>query len=129
MIKNKGIHYIYDFTDIKINDVKEYFNDINDILNIVIKECNLNQIGESNNFFDGENTPPGFANVRVLDESHISAHSYSDIGILAVDIFTCGNLDNGNKAGKLLKKLILKKFNAIIKNEYVLKRFPYKMND
>jgi len=125
MKKNKGIHYIYDFTNIKCSNPKKYFNEINEILDNVIKECNLNQVGRSDNFFDGENTPPGFANVRVLDESHISAHSYSDIGILAVDIFTCGNLENGDKAGKLLKKLIIDKFNAIIKKEYIIERFLY----
>jgi S-adenosylmethionine/arginine decarboxylase-like enzyme len=29
----------------------------------------------------------------LLDESHCSAHAYSDEGLLALDIFTCGNTD------------------------------------
>ena len=43
--------------------------------------------------FDGSVSPPGFAAVVLLDESHISAHSYSDRGWLAIDAFTCGNTD------------------------------------
>jgi S-adenosylmethionine decarboxylase len=41
----------------------------------------------------GEGTPPGFAAVVLLDESHCSAHSYADLGLLAIDIFTCGQTD------------------------------------
>lgn len=41
--------------------------------------------------FDGQSSPPGFASVVLLDESHLSAHSYSDCGMLAIDVFTCGS--------------------------------------
>ncbi|NOX56154.1 MAG: adenosylmethionine decarboxylase [Planctomycetes bacterium] len=37
--------------------------------------------------------PPGFTAVVVLDESHCSAHSYADLGLIALDIFTCGRTD------------------------------------
>ncbi len=43
--------------------------------------------------FDGSVSPPGFAAVVLLDESHVSAHCYSDRGLLAIDIFTCGGND------------------------------------
>lgn len=41
----------------------------------------------------GHNSPPGFACVIMLDESHCSAHSYADLGLIALDIFTCGKTD------------------------------------
>ncbi|HID21215.1 MAG TPA: S-adenosylmethionine decarboxylase proenzyme, partial [Planctomycetaceae bacterium] len=41
----------------------------------------------------GHNSPPGFTAVVVLDESHCSAHSYADAGLIALDIFTCGQTD------------------------------------
>jgi len=42
----------------------------------------------------GENgSPPGFCSVILIDESHISAHCYSDRGWLAIDCFTCGGTD------------------------------------
>jgi S-adenosylmethionine decarboxylase len=41
----------------------------------------------------GHNSPPGFAAVVMLDESHISCHAYADTGQLAMDFFTCGDAD------------------------------------
>jgi len=41
----------------------------------------------------GQNSPPGFTAVVVLDESHCSAHTYADLGLIALDIFTCGKTD------------------------------------
>jgi S-adenosylmethionine decarboxylase len=41
----------------------------------------------------GHDSPPGFAAVVMLDESHCSAHTYADLGLVAMDIFTCGNTD------------------------------------
>ena len=45
--------------------------------------------------FDGQSSPPGFAAVVLLDESHITAHCYYEKGWLAFDAFTCsdGNPD------------------------------------
>lgn len=41
----------------------------------------------------GHNSPPGFTAVVVLDESHCSAHTYADLGLVALDVFTCGATD------------------------------------
>ncbi|GAB4269453.1 MAG: adenosylmethionine decarboxylase [Deferrisomatales bacterium] len=41
----------------------------------------------------GHNSPPGFTAVALLDESHVSAHSYADDGLIALDVFTCGTTD------------------------------------
>ena len=41
----------------------------------------------------GHNSPPGFAAVVMLDESHCSAHCYADTGQIALDIFTCGKTE------------------------------------
>ena len=40
-----------------------------------------------------EKSPPGFAAVVLIDESHVTAHCYSERGILAIDVFTCGKHD------------------------------------
>jgi|SRR3989304_2197806 len=44
----------------------------------------------------GHNSPPGFAALIMLDESHCSAHTYADLGLIAMDIFTCGKTDPNN---------------------------------
>jgi S-adenosylmethionine decarboxylase len=41
----------------------------------------------------GHNSPPGFTAVVLLDESHCSAHTYADLGLIALDIFTCGSTE------------------------------------
>jgi len=41
----------------------------------------------------GHDSAAGFTAVVLLDESHCSAHSYADEGLLAIDIFTCGSTD------------------------------------
>ena len=38
-------------------------------------------------------SPPGFTAVLLIDESHVTAHCYSDRGWLAIDVFTCGGSD------------------------------------
>lgn len=52
-------------------------------INIVHKHCEV---------FDGSVSPPGFAAVLLLDESHCSAHCYSELGMLAIDVFSCGTV-------------------------------------
>lgn len=41
----------------------------------------------------GAESPPGFTAIVMLDESHCSAHTYADLGLIAMDVFTCGNTD------------------------------------
>ena len=43
--------------------------------------------------FDGSISPLGFAAAVLIDESHVSAHCYSERGLLAIDAFTCGTTD------------------------------------
>ena len=56
--------------------------------------------------FDGSASPPGFAAVVLIDESHITAHCYADRGLLAVDCFTCGTTDPEVIASHLNLRLI-----------------------
>jgi len=46
--------------------------------------------------------PPG---ICLIDESHVSAHCYSERGWLALDVFTCGKTDPAVIAGNLHKRL------------------------
>jgi S-adenosylmethionine decarboxylase len=55
--------------------------------------------------FNGADSPPGFAAVVLIDESHVSAHCYSNRGLLAIDIFTCGGNDPGPLADDIHRVL------------------------
>ncbi len=41
----------------------------------------------------GHNSPPGCTVFIMMDESHVSAHTYADDGEMAIDIFACGSTD------------------------------------
>ena len=56
--------------------------------------------------FDGSVSPPGFAAVVLIDESHVTAHCYSDRGLLAIDAFTCGKTEPEVIIDDLLHSLI-----------------------
>ena len=40
-----------------------------------------------------EGSPPGFTAIVMLDESHCSVHTYADLGLVAMDVFTCGTTE------------------------------------
>ena len=56
--------------------------------------------------FDGSVSPPGFAAVVLIDESHVTAHCYR--GLLAIDAFTCGKTKPDNIIDYLLQSLLAK---------------------
>ena len=53
--------------------------------------------------------PQGVTGVALLAESHISIHTWPEIGYAAIDVFTCGDHTMPEKACKLLSKVFLAK--------------------
>jgi S-adenosylmethionine decarboxylase len=47
------------------------------------------------NRFSHKFQPQGATVVYALAESHISAHSFPENGSVAIDVYTCGNLNSG----------------------------------
>lgn len=86
---NKGNHIFADFINFKGN---EHLLGIF-IYRLMIKAINRTRMKIVHRHLEilNEDTPPGFTSVLLLDESHFTSHSYSEEGLLAVDIFTCGN--------------------------------------
>lgn len=56
------------------------------------------------NYCFHEFSPHGVSGVVVITESHIAIHTWPEHRYCAVDIFTCGNLIDNNKALEVLKK-------------------------
>ena len=63
------------------------------VLQNAVARSNVREVHSHVSEFDGTESPPGFAAVVLIDESHVSAHCYAEDGILAVDCFTCGDVD------------------------------------
>ena len=88
----RGKHIFLDFTEFFPN-VSFEGHDMLVLMKKAIESSGAREVHAPVEEFDGTVSPPGFAAVVLIDESHVSAHCYSDRGLLAIDAFTCGNTD------------------------------------
>ena len=90
MVKAHGKHVYIDYIGYQYDGS----NNGEKILEIMIQStsvANIRPVFSHVEEFDGQRSPPGFAAVVLLDESHITAHCYYEKGWLALDAFTCGD--------------------------------------
>lgn len=90
MVKGHGKHVYIDYIGYQYDGS----NNGEKILEIMIQSAsvgNTRPVFSHVEEFDGQSSPPGFAAVVLLDESHITAHCYYEKGWLAFDAFTCGD--------------------------------------
>ena len=81
-------------------ELLEKADTVSRLLNEVVSETNLTKLGENHHQFD----PYGVTSVILLAESHISIHTWPEQdGSAAVDIFTCGDPKNADRAFTALK--------------------------
>ena len=90
-----------------------------------VKKCGIREVHSHVEIFDGEHSPPGFAAVVLIDESHVSAHCYSDRGWLAIDAFTCGDHDPENIVDIIHESLTLSSPNILQMRRDTVNRFIY----
>ena len=92
---NRGLHTLIDISNffIKKKNLDISFTTIKNMTKTFAVNNQLNIVGETSKLLLNEKTPEGFTMCYLLDESHISIHCYSskEIGLLALDIFTCCN--------------------------------------
>lgn len=50
--------------------------------------------------------PQGLTAIALLGQSHMSIHTYPELGYAAVDVFTCGDLSRPDKALSVLKRYL-----------------------
>lgn len=90
-----------------------------------VEECQIRNVHSHVEQFDGAVSPPGFAAVILLDESHVSAHCYSEKGWLALDCFTCGNSDPNQLADIIHQRLMECMPTLSLKRRHHQERFLY----
>ncbi len=77
---------------IDINDLsRDHCANDTRLLNILESAARLINatIISSNRYRFGHNSPDGCTAFLMLDESHISAHTYAEKGKMAIDVFSC----------------------------------------
>ena len=101
-----GTHILADYTGFfpELADASKW---ILALMEQVIDDSSANRVHSHVEVFDGTTSPPGFAAVVLLDESHLTAHCYSDKGWLSIDCFTCGSTNP--------KQIVDSMHNALVK--------------
>lgn len=96
-----------------------------ELMQYAVKCANVREVHAHVEEFDGTQSPPGFAAVVLLDESHVSAHCYYGKGLLAIDAFTCGDGDPNLIIDIIQNKLSseMKSIQQVSRNE--IKRFKH----
>lgn len=89
--ENKGKHILVDYTNFT-GDEYRLGEFIYEVLKNAVATTSMKSVHTHLAILSGD-TPPGFTCVILLDESHITAHCYSETGLLALDCFTCGSTD------------------------------------
>ncbi len=122
----KGTHIFFDFLNFKSNlDLEILANTIFKIMIDAINNTKMTIVHKHLEILMQPKTENGFTSVLLLDESHFTAHAYTDAdkALLAMDIFTCGQTDTSIVADYVIKEI--KKIIPQIKiNNYVVnKRF------
>ena len=113
MNKAHGKHVYVDYVGFQPNQSSTDGRWILKILQDAVNKCGIREVHSHVEIFDGEHSPPGFAAVVLIDESHVSAHCYSDRGWLAIDAFTCGGHDPENIMDIIHESLTLSSPNII----------------
>ena len=93
----RGAHVFMDYTEafFEMPDAHEW---VLSIMRAAVAQSPATEVHSHVVPFDGSTSPPGFAAVVLIDESHITAHHYADRSMLALDCFTCGDTDPGQIA-------------------------------
>lgn len=102
---SQGAHVFLDYTHADFQDEAAY-HWLFSLMREAVEQSPAKEVHAHLAPFDGSTSPPGFAAVVLIDESHISAHCYADRGLLAIDCFTCGETDPDNIATYLHEQLM-----------------------
>lgn len=91
MFSGRGQHSLLDFNGciIPTKNTEAVVLKLNLCFKDICLRNNLRVVGERLVIFDGTESPSGATFCLLLDESHISFHSYGELGICAIDVFTC----------------------------------------
>lgn len=104
-IQSAGSHVFMDYTGAFFTDEAAH-TQVLELMRAAVERSPATEVHAKAVPFDGSTSPPGFAAVVLIDESHLTAHCYADRGLLAVDCFTCGQTDPDTVADDLHAALL-----------------------
>ena len=120
--QSRGSHVLLDYRNYSSTEE----NDGRWMLHLIrecVRESGIREVHSHVEIFDGGLSPPGFAAVVLIDESHVTAHCYSEIGLLAIDVFTCGDHDPDGVAEQIHERLISENGRIVLDRRQRIDRF------
>ncbi len=79
-------------------ELLRHVDSVRSLMQNIAQQANFRVVGEKFHQFE----PEGVTGVMVLAESHFSLHTWPEKGLVAADVFTCGEEGNAIKAFDLL---------------------------
>ena len=122
MANSHGSHILVDYTSF-FTSAKDIGQLLLSIMEQAIDNSDARRVHSHVEIFDGTNSPPGFAAAVLLDESHLTAHCYSDNGWLAIDCFTCGGTNAESIVDEIHKSLLILSPDIKLENSTTASRF------
>jgi S-adenosylmethionine decarboxylase len=122
---HRGKHVFLDFINFYVeDDLKECCQYIFELMKESVKLTTMKNMHSKMIMLDTD-TEEGFTSVILLDESHITCHSYTKLGLLALDVFTCGKTNPEIISIYIKTKLKSKYPDIICTNSKTHERFVY----
>ena len=124
---NIGTHIFLDICDFFVCDVDKLEETANNIFSlmkeIINNETDMTILHSHLEILREPKTPNGFTCVLLLDASHFTAHAYTNKspGLIAFDLFTCGDTDTEKTMNIFIKRLKLMHPDIIV--------YEYRIND
>ncbi|HIQ50230.1 MAG TPA: adenosylmethionine decarboxylase [Nanoarchaeota archaeon] len=94
-----SVHIIADFFGVKAELIK-YAEKMKLLLDPIVFKAGLTILDSKYHQFK----PFGVSCIYLLAESHVSVHTWPEVGYMAIDIFTCGDEEKAFKCFELLQK-------------------------
>jgi S-adenosylmethionine decarboxylase len=101
MEKTLGLHILADLYGVEFDKI-DHVEDVRDLLEGAVKYANLSKLSSHFHQF----YPHGATGVILLEESHISIHTWPEHGYAAIDVYTCGGKEKTFKAMEYILKVL-----------------------
>jgi len=101
MEKTLGLHILADLYGVDFEKI-DHVEDVRALLEGAVKYANLSKLSSHFHQFH----PHGATGVILLEESHISIHTWPEHGYAAIDVYTCGGKEKTFKAMEYILKVL-----------------------
>ncbi len=101
MEKTLGLHILADLYGVEFDKI-DHVEDVKALLEGAVKYADLSKLSSHFHQF----YPHGATGIILLEESHISIHTWPEHGYAAIDVYTCGGKEKTFKAMEYILKVL-----------------------